>query len=479
MSSRRQEINTQLNQLVDVVLIAIAFWLSHLFTPVVHEFLSKTPMGEKQGIWILPSYVPGKPLDIESYFWAMAVIVPFTTIILEIQGYYSHVLEKSIWQSLRQMLQTVLWIALILGSAVIFLKAQAPPRIFLVLLAFVGGAFLLLRQGLFKKALRDRLKSGKLRERVVLAGTPNDVEALLQNLPADQVGSLEIVDRIDIATEPISRLVSTLHEKSVERVIFATDHVHFGKIEQAVSACETEGVEAWLSAHFIQTSIAKPTFDTMGDRLMLVFRSTPEASWALLVKGLIDWFGALGLIIGSSPFWLFAAIGIRLSSKGPIFFRQKRSGKHGKPFEMWKFRTMGIDAEAKKKELSEMNQMSGPVFKIEKDPRVFKFGSLLRKWSIDELPQLINVLRGEMSLVGPRPLPVYEVEQISEAAQRRRLSVKPGLTCLWQVNGRNKIESFDEWVALDLKYIDNWSIWLDIQILLKTVPAVILGAGAR
>ena len=409
----------------------------------------------------------------------MAVIVPFATIILEIQGYYSHVLEKSIWRVLRQMLQTVFWTALILFSVVIFLKAQVPPRVFLVLLMLVGGSLLIARQLLLKRTLRKRLKSGRLRERVVLAGTPEDIEELLKTLLKNQAASLDIVDRIDIASEPISRLVDSLHENSVERVIFATDHVHFGKIELAVNACETEGVEAWLSAHFFQTAIARPTFDTMGDRLMLVFRSTPDASWSLLVKGLIDWCGALAIIVFFSPVWLIAAGGIRASSPGPIFFKQNRSGKHGNPFEMWKFRTMGMDAEEKKKELSDQNQMSGPVFKIDRDPRVFRFGAFLRRWSIDELPQLINVLRGEMSLVGPRPLPVYEVEQIAEAAQRRRLSVKPGLTCLWQVNGRNKIESFEEWVALDLKYIDNWSIWLDIQILIKTVPAVIFGSGAR
>jgi len=146
---------------------------------------------------------------------------------------------------------------------------------------------------------------------------------------------------------------------------------------------------------------------------------------------------------------------------------------------MWKFRTMVMDAEEQKKDLEVENQMSGPVFKIEKDPRIFKFGAILRRFSIDEFPQIINVLAGDMSLVGPRPLPVDEVKRIEEAAQRRRLSVKPGLTCLWQVSGRNEIESFEEWVALDLKYIDNWSLWLDLQILLRTVPAVLFGSGAR
>jgi lipopolysaccharide/colanic/teichoic acid biosynthesis glycosyltransferase len=145
---------------------------------------------------------------------------------------------------------------------------------------------------------------------------------------------------------------------------------------------------------------------------------------------------------------------------------------------MWKFRTMRTDAEALQHELEAHNEMDGPVFKIKNDPRIFAFGAWLRKFSIDEIPQLINVLRGEMSLVGPRPLPLYEVDRIEKDAQRRRLSVKPGLTCLWQISGRNGITSFEEWVALDLKYIDNWSLWLDLKIILKTIPAVLRGSGA-
>jgi lipopolysaccharide/colanic/teichoic acid biosynthesis glycosyltransferase len=146
---------------------------------------------------------------------------------------------------------------------------------------------------------------------------------------------------------------------------------------------------------------------------------------------------------------------------------------------MYKFRTMVIDAEERKKDLVDQNEMSGPVFKIESDPRIFRFGALLRKWSIDELPQLINVIFGKMSLVGPRPLPVEEVAAIQESAHRRRLSVKPGITCLWQISGRNEINNFDDWVKLDLEYIDNWSLYSDIKILLKTVPAVLFSKGAK
>jgi exopolysaccharide biosynthesis polyprenyl glycosylphosphotransferase len=254
--------------------------------------------------------------------------------------------------------------------------------------------------------------------------------------------------------------------------------VHFGRIEEAVQACETEGVEAWIAADFFQTAIARPTFDVLGGKLMLVFHSTPQVSWSLVFKDIFDRIGALLLLLVTMPLWIAAAVGIRLASKGPIFFRQERSGLYGKPFMMWKFRTMHTDAESKRAELESLNEMDGPVFKIKDDPRIFGLGRWLRKTSIDELPQLLNVLWGEMSLVGPRPLPVYEIERIEKHAQRRRLSVKPGLTCLWQVTGRNGIKNFEEWVALDLKYIDNWSLWLDLKILVKTLPAVFRGLGA-
>ena len=185
------------------------------------------------------------------------------------------------------------------------------------------------------------------------------------------------------------------------------------------------------------------------------------------------------LLLALAPLFALVAVLIKLESPGPVFFRQQRVGLWGKSFSMWKFRSMYVDAEARKRELSDSNEQDGPIFKMKNDPRMTPIGRLLRRSSIDELPQLLNVLMGDMSLVGPRPLPTYEIDKIADTAQRRRLSVKPGLTCLWQISGRNKITSFDEWVSLDLKYIDNWSIWLDFVILLKTIPVVFLGSGAK
>ncbi|MCK4460303.1 MAG: sugar transferase, partial [candidate division Zixibacteria bacterium] len=165
-----------------------------------------------------------------------------------------------------------------------------------------------------------------------------------------------------------------------------------------------------------------------------------------------------------------------LESRGPVFFKQVRSGLNGKTFKLYKFRTMCADAEHKKDALTNRNEMTGPVFKIADDPRVTRIGRFLRKYSIDEVPQFINVLRGDMSLVGPRPPLPKEVSEY-DPWQHRKLSVKPGVTCLWQVNGRNEID-FDDWMRLDLEYIDNWSLWLDAKILARTIPAVIKGSGS-
>jgi exopolysaccharide biosynthesis polyprenyl glycosylphosphotransferase len=196
-----------------------------------------------------------------------------------------------------------------------------------------------------------------------------------------------------------------------------------------------------------------------------------------LVKRLIDILGAYVLLACLAPLFLVAAIAIKLTSPGPVFFIQERVGRGKRRFRLYKFRTMVADAEQKQADLEALNEAGGPVFKIKDDPRITPVGHILRKLSIDELPQLWNVLRGDMSLVGPRPLPVRAYNGFSEDWQRRRFSVRPGITCLWQINGRSSVP-FEKWMELDMRYIDEWSLWLDLKILLKTVPAVLRGSGA-
>jgi exopolysaccharide biosynthesis polyprenyl glycosylphosphotransferase len=222
--------------------------------------------------------------------------------------------------------------------------------------------------------------------------------------------------------------------------------------------------------------IAKYSLGELEGIPLLSFLTLPKNMAQLFVKQLFDYLGAFFLVLLLSPLFLLIAIMIKISSPGPVIFKQIRCGLNGRKFTFYKFRSMIANAEEIKPNLEELNEATGPVFKIKNDPRVTSIGRFLRKTSIDELPQLFNVLKGDMSLVGPRPPLPSEVEKY-EWWQRRRLSMKPGLTCIWQVSGRSKLD-FDTWMKMDLEYIDNWSLGLDFKILFKTIPAVLSGKGA-
>jgi exopolysaccharide biosynthesis polyprenyl glycosylphosphotransferase len=312
-----------------------------------------------------------------------------------------------------------------------------------------------------------------------MLGTSEDTARLRKDFIQKSRESIEIAAHLDVNNTSVGELVDLLHEHSANGVILSAAHTYFGRVEKVIQACELEGVEVWLLADFFKTQISQTTLDEFYGRPILVFRSAPEASWQSVAKTAIDAVGAfLALVMISIPM-LVVALLVKLTSPGPVFFRQARSGLNGRPFTMYKFRSMVTNAEQLKHELEVLNEMSGPVFKVRDDPRVTRIGRFLRRFSIDEWPQLFNVLRGEMSLVGPRPLPVDEVKRFDDTAHRRRLSVRPGITCLWQVSGRNDVKDFRDWVRLDLEYIDNWSLWLDFKILLRTIPIVLLGTGAR
>jgi exopolysaccharide biosynthesis polyprenyl glycosylphosphotransferase len=420
------------------------------------------------------------PIDpFEKFLWLLFVIIPFGPITLELQGFYSHPLQKTFAKSLAQLARAIFWLGLLIGACGYFLWLPLPPRAVMPMFVAFASVALLVRERITILRFRKRAHLGAVREPVILAGTQDDTRQFRQSFTPEQELEIEVVEEIDIEHQPVADLTAALHRHSVSRVILAGGHSHLHRLQEAIAACEVEGVEAWIIADFIRTSIARPDFDVFGTRPMLVLRTTPDLSWSLLVKDLLDRLGAFFGLIVTAPLFLIIALGIRLTSPGAIIFRQRRSGKNGRPFTMYKFRSMHTDAAMRQAELTAFNQMSGPVFKLADDPRVFPFGRLLRRTSLDELPQLFNVLKGEMSLVGPRPLPIYEVEKFENTAQRRRLSMKPGLTCLWQVSGRNNVSSFEEWVKLDLQYIDNWSLWLDCTILLRTIPVVLFGAGAR
>lgn len=463
MLAHRNEINLQLLKTCDAALVGMTFWVAHFLR--YHRMIVLDRLVE---IDAFPSFL-----------WMLAVIIPFTPFLLDTQGFYNHPQEKTAWRSMQKVAMAGIWLFVLLGAAVIFLRLEVPSRSVLILFALLAPWVLLLREQAEIAIHQRKVRSGKIGERIILAGEPSCMDALVASLTDIQKLEIQVVDCIDLGSRPVADFVSALHKHSVGRVVLAFKRMDLEKVQSAIEACEAEGVDAWLSTEFIPTSIAKPDFSSLGARSMLVFRSKPAAQWSLFLKNIADRAGAVIGLICFAPLLLAVAAAVKITSGGPVFFRQRRAGLHGEPFEMWKFRTMKIDAEERKEELQALNEMKGPVFKIQDDPRVTPLGRFLRRTSIDEFPQLLNVLRGEMSLVGPRPLPIYEVDRFEETVHRRRLSMKPGLTCLWQIRGRSTVVVFSDWVRMDLEYIDNWSLFLDAYIILKTIPCVLTGAGAR
>jgi exopolysaccharide biosynthesis polyprenyl glycosylphosphotransferase len=281
---------------------------------------------------------------------------------------------------------------------------------------------------------------------------------------AQLIGSLEEFERL-LSTRPIDQVLIALPVKS-----------QYAAIQQVIEACERVGVESKYFPDLFPVGRARRAFDAEdeqpGVRLQLVVDD-----YRLVIKRAIDLVCAVSGLIVLAPLLLGCALLIKLTSPGPALFAQARYGRNRRLFSMYKFRTMVPDAETLQMALESQNEARGPVFKMRVDPRVTPVGRWMRRLSLDELPQLVNVVRGDMSLVGPRPLPVRDVSRFNETWLLRRFSVKPGLTCLWQVNGRSNVD-FNDWVRLDLDYIDNWSLLLDARILLKTVPVVLSGTGA-
>jgi exopolysaccharide biosynthesis polyprenyl glycosylphosphotransferase len=336
-----------------------------------------------------------------------------------------------------------------------------------------------MKEELLRLGLRSKFARAQMQRRFLLVGTEGETARMREELHTRPEDGMVVLSEFNLNQKSLTELAHLLHEHSINGVILNARHNYFEEVENAIKTCELEGVEVWLIADFFKTQISHASFDDFRGQPVLVFRTTPDASWQSVLKQMIDFVVALTAVLVLSPFFVVIGLAIKLTSPGPILFRQKRCGLNGHPFTIFKFRTMETDAEQRKHELAAMNEMSGPVFKMKNDPRVTRVGRFLRKFSIDEFPQFLNVLRGEMSLVGPRPLPVDEVRRFDDLAHRRRLSVKPGLTCLWQVSGRSNVSNFGDWVRLDLEYIDNWSLWLDLKIMWRTIPIVLIGTGAR
>ncbi len=450
---------------MDACIFAFSFWLAYVL---------------RSSEWVRHIFSLNPIPEFEKYVWLYLILIPLAPMVLEGQGFYSRPLfctrRITAWMLFKSC--AIVSFSLIIAS---FIYRTDPPLARWVVVWFGAISLVLgfIKEEILFVTLTSRLARSQYHRRFILVGPPDETAKMRESLHTHNIKEMQVAGELDITNASVERLVDMLHEHSVYGIILSSRNAYLDQVEAAIQACELEGVEVWLVADFFRPQISRTSFDEFCGRPVLVFRSAPDASWQGVLKQLMDLAGGLLLLLISGLPLLLVALLIRLTSAGPVLFRQQRSGVNGRAFTIYKFRTMVTNAEQLKHELESMNEMTGPVFKVTRDPRVTPLGRILRKFSIDEFPQLINVIRGEMSLVGPRPLPVDEVRRFNDLAHRRRLSVKPGLTCLWQISGRNNVSDFQEWVRLDLEYIDNWSLWLDIKILLQTIPVVLRGTGAK
>ncbi len=331
---------------------------------------------------------------------------------------------------------------------------------------------------------------GEYFRRILVIGSGNRARRLAATLLRNSEWGVHIVGFLDTDSDRVGKHVfcapvlgtvdqigAVLKNYVVDDVILAIPRSMIPGVEHTVRTCEEEGVRFLLMADVFDVRVARMQLLEFSKIPFLTFEPVAQAEWRLLLKRFLDLVLIVTILPFLFPIFALIAVAIKMDSPGPVFFTQTRVGFKKRRFPCFKFRTMVQDAEHMMAQLEHLNEAEGPDFKIAKDPRVTRVGRILRRTSLDELPQLFNVLRGEMSLVGPRPMSLRDVNLFDLSIQRKRFSVKPGLTCLWQVSGRSQLP-FSKWLELDLKYIESWSLGLDIRILFRTIPAVLKGTGA-
>jgi len=360
----------------------------------------------------------------------------------------------------------------------------------LKLFVCLAWPFLFIDRLIFYLLYRKSVFSGKNKIEVVIIGTGKRAKTLSEKMLEKSKWGINIVGYLDVdpalvggkingreVLGTLANIHDILKSHVVDEVIIAIPRAMISNMDRIVSACEEEGVRIRMMADFFDVNMARIRLVEIGNIPLMTLDPVAHDEMKLLLKRILDFLVTLMSMPLILPVMAIVAVAIRVDSPGPVFFTQKRVGKNKRIFKMYKFRSMVAGSEEMMKNLEHMNEAKGPIFKIAKDPRITKVGHFIRKTSLDELPQLFNVLLGEMSLVGPRPMSLRDVDLFDKGIQRKRFSMKPGLTCLWQISGRSNLP-FEKWLELDLKYIETWSLLDDFNILLKTIPVVIKGSGA-
>lgn len=474
----RPTYHSRLAQLADALTTALSFVVAYFAWSWARIIFPWAPLGRDIDI------TPG-------LFWKIIAFAIIWVIILTKLGAYTYQRFTSLRREMILIGKASLIGTLLLFAANFILRFEYIPRTYVGIFFIVNFLSLTWEKAfLFEVAKKVRGK-GENRRKVVVAGCGLKAKDFIETVEGNLGWGLDIVgvvvDRDSVGEKErfgkkilggSQEMAAILHQYSVDEVIVCASGKELGRLEfeEIFEICEREGVQIRVNSDFLGRLTRKVTVDHIYGLSIMSFLTSSDNEWALYLKRLGDIFVSGILLIIFSPVFLMISIMIKLTSEGPVFYEWNVIGFNKKPFRSWKFRTMVLNADKLKENLMHLNEMRGAVFKMKNDPRITRVGRFLRKYSLDEIPQLWSVLKGDMSLVGPRPAGPHELARY-ESWHRRKLSIKPGITCLWQANGRNSINDFNEWVKLDLQYIDNWSLWLDVKILAKTAWAVLRGTG--
>ena len=416
----------------------------------------------------------------------LALLIGFLSYFGAYQGpRYTNITQYT-WAILRAMILSIG----VLLALLFFLNIQYVSRFVILTFSVVDFFVLLAIRITIKSYFVRSIKSGRHCLRVLIIGTGERAKDIAGELQNQAEWGIQVIGHLDpdptrigqtVNNKPVIGAVadisSCLKKYIVDEVIIAIPRSMLEDAEPIAFACEEEGIKLRFMADIFSLQAARISLVQMGNLPLLTLEPVAQDKDILLLKRLFDFLVTLSSMPVVLPILALIAIAIKIDSPGPIFFVQQRVGLRKHLFPMYKFRSMHENAEEMLKDIEHLNEAEGPIFKMTNDPRVTRVGKFIRKTSLDELPQLINVLKGDMSLVGPRPMSIRDVDLFEKGIQRKRFSVKPGITCIWQISGRSNLP-FDKWLELDLEYIDNWSFWLDLKILFKTFPAVLKSKGA-
>jgi len=473
----KSQYHSRIAQIVDFITALLTFVTSYS----VYHYLKK----------MFPKIIIGNFILDEFYILVILFLCYTTVLLFKNYNAYSYQRFTSIITEYSIIIKVAILNFLFSVVALFMIKGGMVPRTFLVLSLFIGIVFFVIQKTLTIYVASFIRVKGKDRKKVILIGTGTRALQFINTVNKNFGWGLDIIGILTGDNEKVGKEVggvkiidlyenieSVLVKYNPEEVIITISTRRFDKIRDIFESCEKMGVYFRLNSDFFGKITKNVKAENVFGLNIISFYPTRQSEWELIIKRMIDIIVSLVLIVLLLPVFIIIMSIIFFQDGFPVLYKWEIVGYKRKPIVSWKFRTMVKNADELKKTLLKNNEMTGPMFKLTNDPRILPVGHILRKYSLDELPQLFSVLKGDLSLVGPRPPLQYEFKEF-DLWHRRKLSVKPGLTCLWQISGRNRISNFDDWARLDLEYIDNWSIWLDLKILLKTLPAVLSGKGAK